>query len=107
MAIVELKRYRALTERLLRHEADLPRTIRTTWLALALILALALPLLWFSLIAAPKIRVEVGMHGDDKYLSGFNETEKSPTETFRWTGGVAELRLPNLSSRYQELRMQA
>ncbi len=80
---------------------------KTTWLALALILALALPLLWFSLIAAPKIRVEVGMYGDDTYLSGFNEPEKNSTETFRWTGGIAELRLPNLSSRYQELRMHA
>src|SRR6266545_1162941 len=107
MAIVELKRYRALTKRLLRREAAVPRTFRTTWLALALILALALPLLWFSLIAAPKIRVEVGMRGDDTYLSGFNEPEKNSTETFRWTGGAAELRLPNLSSRYQELRMHA
>src|SRR6476661_7940227 len=107
MAIVELKRYRALTERLLRREADVSRTFRTTWLALALILALALPLLWFSLIAAPKIRVEVGMPGDETYLSGFNEPEKNSTETFRWTGGAAELRLPNLSSRYQELRLHA
>jgi toxin CptA len=107
MAIVELKRYRALTERLLRREADVSRTFRTTWLALALILALALPLLWFSLIAAPKIRVEVGMPGDETYLSGFNEPEKNSTETFRWTGGAAELRLPNLSSRYQELRIHA
>ena len=107
MAIVELKRYRALTERLLRREADVSRTFRTTWLALALILALALPLLWFSLIAAPTIRVEVGMPGDETYLSGFNEPEKNSTETFRWTGGAAELRLPNLSSRYQELRIHA
>jgi toxin CptA len=107
MAIVELKRYRALTERLLQCEADIPRTFRTTWLALALILALALPLLWFSLIAAPAIRVEVGMRGDDTYLSGFNEPEKNSTESFRWTGGAAELRLPNLSSRYQELRIHA
>jgi toxin CptA len=107
MAIVELKRYRALTERLLQREADVPCTFRTTWLALALILALALPLLWFSLIVAPKIRVEVGMHGDDTYLSGFNEPEKNSTETFRWTGGAAALRLPNLSSRYQELRIHA
>ncbi|MDQ2996947.1 MAG: hypothetical protein M3R61_07830, partial [Chloroflexota bacterium] len=76
-------------------------------LALALMLALALPLLWFSLVAAPAIRVEVGMRGDDTYLSGFNEPEKNSTETFRWTGGAAELRLPNLSSRYQELRIHA
>jgi toxin CptA len=96
-----------LTERLLQRETDLPRTYRTTWLALALILALALPLLWFSLIAAPAIRVEVGMPGDDTYLSGFNEPEKNATETFRWTGGAAELRLPNLSGRYQELRIHA
>jgi toxin CptA len=90
-----------------RREADLPRTWRTTWLTLALILALALPLLWFSLIAAPAIRIEVGMFGDNTYLSGFNEPEKNSTESFRWTGGAAELRLPNLSSRYQELRIHA
>ena len=47
------------------------------------------------------------MRGDDTYLSGFNEPEKNSTETFRWTGGAAELRLPNLSSRYQELRIHA
>jgi toxin CptA len=90
-----------------RAAADIPGIWRTTWLALALILALALPLLWFSLVAAPAIRVEVGMRGDDTYLSGFNEPEKNSTETFRWTGGAAELRLPNLSSRYQELRIHA
>jgi toxin CptA len=87
--------------------SGLVRTTRTTWLAPALILALALPLLWLSLVAAPAIRVEVGMFGDNTYLSGFNEPEKNSTETFRWTGGVAELRLPNLSSRYQELRIHA
>ena len=58
-------------------------------LSLALIFLLALPLLWFSLIAAPAIRVEVGMRGDDTYLSGFNEPEKNSTETFRWTGGAS------------------
>jgi toxin CptA len=77
------------------------------WLALALILALALPLLWWSLIQKPAVRIEVGMSGDDTYLSGFNEPEKNSTESFRWTGGAAELRLPNLSSRYQELRIHA
>jgi toxin CptA len=92
MAIVELKYYRAQ---------------KATWLALALILALALPLLWFSLVAAPAVRVEVGVFGDDTYLSGFNEPEKNTTETFRWTGHVAQLHLPNLSSRYQELRIHA
>src|SRR5215217_709822 len=97
MTIVELR----------RAAANIPRRWRTSWLALALILALALPLLWFSLIAAPALRVEVGMRGDDTYLSGFNEPEKNSTETFRWTGGAAELRLPNLSSRYQELRIHA
>jgi len=90
-----------------RAAADVPRIFRTTWFALALLLALALPLLWFSLIAAPAIRVEVGMRGDDTYLSGFNEPEKNSTASFRWTGGAAELRLPNLSSRYQELRIHA
>ena len=107
MAIIELKRAHSVGAAAIRAAADVPRTFRTTWLALALILALALPLLWFSLIVAPKIRVEVGMHGDDTYLSGFNEPEKNSTETFRWTGGAAELRLPNLSSRYQELRIHA
>jgi toxin CptA len=76
-------------------------------LALALILVLALPLLWFSLVTAPAIRVEVGMPGDDTYLSGFNEPEKNATATFRWTGVAAGMRLPNLSSRYQELRIHA
>src|SRR4029078_937018 len=90
-----------------RAAVDLPRTWRTTWLALALIMALALPLLWFSLIAAPAIRIEVGMRGDDTYLNGFNEPEKNLPETFRGTGGAAELRMPNLSSRYQELRIHA
>ncbi|HJZ50093.1 MAG TPA: hypothetical protein VKE41_23130 [Roseiflexaceae bacterium] len=107
MAIVELKSYRALTERLLGREAGLSNTLRRIWLWLTAIFALALPLLWFSLVAAPKLRVEVGAHGDVTYLSGFNEPEKNATESFRWTGGTAQLRLPNLSSRYQELRLHA
>jgi toxin CptA len=78
-----------------------------TWLALALILVLALPLLYFSLIAAPAIRVEVGAYGDETYLSGFNEPETNESGTFRWSGQSATLRLPNLSSRYQELWLDA
>jgi toxin CptA len=107
MAIVALKRYRALTERLLRREAGVSKTFGRIWPWLAAIFVVALPLLWFSLIAAPKIRIEVGARRDDTYLSGFNEPEKNSSESFRWTGGTATLRLPNMSSRYQELRLHA
>jgi toxin CptA len=107
MAIVELKRYRALTERLLRREAGVAETFGRVGLWLAAVFIMALPLLWFSLIAAPAIRIEVGVRGDETYLNGFNEPEQNSAGTFRWSGGIAALRLPNLSSRYQELRLYA
>ncbi|HEU5102443.1 MAG TPA: hypothetical protein VFU22_25645, partial [Roseiflexaceae bacterium] len=107
MAIVELKRYRALTEQLLSQEAGAAKTVRRVWLWLAALFVVALPLLYFSLIAAPAIRVEVGAFGDDTYLSGFNEPETNETGTFRWSGAQADLHLPNLSGRYQELWLTA
>jgi toxin CptA len=107
MAIIELKRYHALTERLLGQEADVSKTFGHVWPWLVAIFACALPLLYFSLIAAPAIRVEVGAFGDETYLRGFNEPETNETGTFRWSGQTAELRLPNLSGRYQELWLDA
>jgi toxin CptA len=74
---------------------------------LALLFAVALPLLWLSLIAAPTIHIEVGEWGDDPFLSGVNKPEQNATETYRWTGKHAELVLPNLGSRYQLLRVRA
>src|SRR5262245_47121010 len=75
--------------------------------ALALLFLLALPLLWLSLVAAPALRVDVGVWGDHTYLSGVNAIEQSSTEDYRWTTERAELALPNLSSRYQLLRLRA
>jgi toxin CptA len=74
--------------------------------ALALLFLLALPLFWLSLVAAPALRVEVGAWGDHSYLSGINAIEQSSIEDYRWTTGRAELALPNLSSRYQLLRLR-
>jgi toxin CptA len=74
---------------------------------LPLIWLLALPPLWLSLIAAPALRIDVGDWGDQAYLSGVHQPEKNPTETFRWTRDRAELVVPNLSGRYQMLRLHA
>jgi toxin CptA len=89
-----------------------PLALRRAWpagsaLTLALIFLLALPLLWLSLVAAPALRVDVGVWGDHTYLSGINAIEQSASEDYRWTTERAELALPNLSSRYQLLRLRA
>lgn len=76
-------------------------------LGLALIWLLALPALWLSLTAAPQVRVEVGRWGDHTVLFGVNGMEQAAQEDYRWTTGRAELVLPNLSGRYELLRMRA
>jgi toxin CptA len=78
---------------------------RNLWLLLLLILAL--PLLWSSLVSAPQLRVDVGAWGDHTYLSGVNAIEESTTEQYRWTTARAELRLPNLGDQYRVLRLRA
>jgi toxin CptA len=75
--------------------------------ALVLVWLLALPPLWLSLVAAPAVRVEVGQWGDHTVLSGVNGIEQAATEDYRWTTALAELALPNLSGRYELLRMRA
>lgn len=76
-------------------------------LSLALPVILVLPLLWLSLVAAPSLRIDVGVWGDHTFLGGVNGVERSSSEDYRWTTGRAELSLPNLSSRYQLLRLRA
>ena len=76
-------------------------------LLLALVVALVAPLLWFSLVVAPSLRVDVGVWGDHTFLSGVNGVEQSASEDYRWTTGQAQLALPNLSGRYQLLRLRA
>jgi toxin CptA len=76
-------------------------------LPLALIFVLALPPLWLSLVETPALRVDVGTWGDHTYLTGAHAIESSASEDYRWTSERADLALPNLSSRYQLLRMRA
>src|SRR5689334_16829082 len=76
-------------------------------LLLALLYALAMPLLWLSLTAVPTIHIEVGEWGDDPYLTGVNQPEANATETYRWTGERSALVLPNLGPRYGLLRLRA
>src|SRR6266540_4294466 len=87
--------------------AGAARDTINTGLILALLFAVALPLLWLSLTSAPRIHIDVGEWGDEPFLSGVNQPEHNETGTFRWTGKYAELVLPNLGSRYQLLRMRA
>lgn len=75
--------------------------------ALLLVWLAALPPLWLSLVAAPAVRVEVGQWGDHAALFGVNGIEASAQEDYRWTTGRAELVLPNLSGRYELLRVRA
>jgi toxin CptA len=75
--------------------------------SLALIFLLALPPLWLSLVRAPALRVDVGAWGDHTYLSGVNAIESGSSEDYRWTTGRATLLLPNISQRYQLLRLRA
>jgi toxin CptA len=75
------------------------------WPMLA-VLALAVPLLWLSLLVAPPLQIDVGEWGDQAALSGANQPERSASESYRWTTERAELRLPNLSGRYRLLRLR-
>lgn len=80
--------------------------VPTRALGLALLLVLALPLLWLSLLRAPALRVDVGEWGDHAYLSGVNAPERSARESYRWTTGQAELVLPNLGGHFRLLRLR-
>ena len=75
-------------------------------LSLTLIFLLALPPLWLSLVTAPALHVDVGME-QFTFLSGVNAIEHSSGEDYRWTTERTQFTLPNLSSRYQLLRMHA
>jgi toxin CptA len=68
---------------------------------------LTIPLLWASLFAATRLRVDVGVWGDHTYLDGLNGVERSSTEDYRWTTGATTLTLPNLNGGSRELRMRA
>jgi toxin CptA len=89
------------------HAAVDQRWLSSQALSLALIFLLALPPLWLSLLSAPALRVDVGAWGDHTFLSGMNAIERSSSEDYRWTVERAELALPNLSDRYQLLRLRA
>lgn len=78
-----------------------------TALLLAAIFAVALPLLWLSLTAVPRLHIEVGEWGDEPFLTGVNKREDNASETYRWTGEVAQLTLPNLGDRYRLLSVRA
>ncbi|MFN8569899.1 MAG: hypothetical protein U0Z44_20735 [Kouleothrix sp.] len=80
--------------------------VPTRALGLALLLVLAPPLLWLSLLRAPALRVDVGEWGDHAYLSGVNAPERSARESYRWTTGQAELVLPNLGGHFRLLRLR-
>jgi toxin CptA len=90
------------------HAAPLGFLQRLGWRAgLVLLWLLALPALWVSLTAAPAIRVEVGEWGDHTRVTGVNGIEQAAQEDYRWTTGRAELLVPNLSGRYELLRLRA
>jgi len=81
------------------------RTAPAHWFAA--IWLLTLPALWYSLVAAPVIRVEVGQWGDHTMVRGVHGIEQSSTENYRWTTARAVFTLPNLSDRYRMLRLRA
>ena len=83
------------------------RRLSSQALSLALLFLLALPPLWLSLVQAPALRVDIGVWGDHTYLSGVNAIETSSTEDYRWTTARADLVMPNMSERYQLLRLRA
>ena len=83
------------------------RALSSLALSLALLVLLALPPLWLSLVRAPALRVDVGVWGDHTYLGGVNAIESSSSEDYRWTTARADLLLPNISERYQLLRLRA
>lgn len=68
---------------------------------------LALPALWWSLVSAPALYVDVGVWGDHTMLHGINGVEESSTENYRWTTAHSLLAFPNLSESYRLLRMRA
>src|SRR5579859_4404833 len=72
-----------------------------------LLAVLVVPVLWYSLIAAPKLSVDVGVWGDHTVLEGINGIEQSSSENYRWTTGHTTLTLPNLSQRYRLLQLRA
>lgn len=76
------------------------RWFATIWL-------LTLPALWYSLVAAPVVRVEIGQWGDHTMLRGVHGIEQSSTENYRWTTAQAVFTVPNLSDRYRLLRLRA
>ncbi|HWQ13515.1 MAG TPA: hypothetical protein VNL77_11980 [Roseiflexaceae bacterium] len=82
-------------------------SIFTLQSAILLLWLLALPPLWLSLVAAPRLRVEVGAWGDHTVLSGVHGPEAAAQEDYRWTTEQALLELPNLSGRYELLRLRA
>ena len=98
-----------MIKRKLSAEPDTNGWVRRTrdGLALLLVVALALPPLWYSLGAASRLRVDVGAHGDDAYLAGANQVEHSSTEDYRWTTRRAELTLPTLNDQPRILRLRA
>lgn len=63
-----------------------------------------LPALWFSLLATPRLRVDVGEWGDHSYLNGIHAIEQGANENYRWTTSQTQLVLPNLSNHDELLR---
>lgn len=72
----------------------------------ALLWLLTLPALWYTLVAAPMLRVDVGVWGDHTVLGGVHAIEEGGQETYRWTTGAVRLELPNLGSRFAILRLR-
>jgi toxin CptA len=106
MAHLDLKLTRSTWKARFGQATDVAQSPTRAWL-LALIFVLALPPLWLSLVAAPSLRIDVGQDSDTAYLSGVHAPERNATENFRWTKDRADLVLPNLSGRYQVLRVYA
>jgi toxin CptA len=72
-------------------------------LPLALVFALTLPALWYSLVAAEALRVDVGVWGDQTFLSGMYAPEENTMENYRWSTERVELAIPNLGEQYQRM----
>jgi toxin CptA len=66
-----------------------------------------LPALWWSLLAVPALRIDVGAWGDHAYLSGINAPEQSSSESYRWSTASSVLTLPNLSSGHRLFQFRA
>lgn len=82
------------------------RVRRWQGVALVVVVLAALPLVWGSLVASPSVRVDVGAWGDDVVVRGVYGVEQSAGEDYRWTDGRALLVVPNVSARYQVLRLR-